>query len=310
MNSATMDPSTILNRALEIASQNLRVEKLLIQLGLDPNNVTYDAVFNRLTDIVLANINIVNLLAFMGAVFFVATLMVRTIVPLRVIGIISNVFFVAYGALAGSAATFFLYLLSLPINVIRLRQMLSLVKKARLSAQGDLSMDWLRPFMSPRKYRHGEVLFHKGDVAKEMFLTVTGKFLVSEIGVELPPGRMMGELGFVAPKNRRTQTVKCIEDGDVLTITYEKLLELYFQNPEFGYFFLRLTSERLMQNIARLEGVIAESRAAAAPAVPAAPAQADEQAAAAPSHGGRMDQGRAAESRAANPSAGLSHPQT
>ena len=36
---------------------------------------------------------------------------------------------------------------------------------------------------------------------------------------------------------------QCIENGDVLTITYEKLLELYFQNPEFGYYFLRLTAE-------------------------------------------------------------------
>jgi hypothetical protein len=262
MNSASLDPTAILNRALEIVAQNLRVEKILIQLGLDPAHLTYDAVFNRLVDIVLANITLANMMALMGATFFVATLMVRTIVPLRIIGIISNVFFIIYGALAGAIPTFLLYLLSLPINVIRLRQMLTLVKKARLSAQGDLSMDWLRPFMSPRKYRNGEVLFNKGDVAKEMFLTVTGKFLVSEIGIELPPGRMMGELGFVAPENRRTQTVKCIEDGDVLTITYEKLLELYFQNPEFGYYFLRLTSERLMQNISRLEGVIAASKAA------------------------------------------------
>ena len=256
MTSANLDPATIFNHALEIATQNLRIEKLLIQLGLDPAHITYDAIFNRLIDITLANINIANTLALIGAILYVATLMMRTIMPLRIVGIISNIFFIAYGALAGAIPTFLLYLLSLPINAIRLRQMQTLVKKARLSAQGDLSMDWLRPFMSPRKYRKGEVLFHKGDVAKEMFLTVTGKFLVTEIGVELPPGRMMGELGFVAPKNRRTQTIKCIEDGDVLTITYEKLLELYFQNPEFGYYFLRLTSERLLQNISRLEGVI------------------------------------------------------
>jgi CRP-like cAMP-binding protein len=257
MNSAgNLDPSTLLDRIIAAASQNLRVEKILIQLGLDPTNVTFDAVANRLIDVGVAHINLANVLALTGAIFFVATLMVRTIVPLRVIGIISNVFFIAYGALAGSAATFFLYLLSLPINAIRLRQMLSLVRKARVSAQGDLSMDWLRPFMSPRKYRKGDVLFQKGDAAKEMFLTVTGKFLVTEINVELPPGRMMGELGFVDPKNRRTQTVECIEDGDVLTITYEKLLELYFQNPEFGYYLLRLTTERLMQNISRLEGIV------------------------------------------------------
>jgi len=254
--SVPLDVSTVLNRALEVASQNLRVERLLLQLGLDPNNVTYQAVFDRVIDVVVAHSTFTNMMALMGAIFFVSTLLVRTIVPLRYIAIISNLFFIAYGALAGAVPTFCMYTLSLPINIIRLRQMLNLVKKARLSAQGDLSMDWLRPFMTPRRYRRGEVLFHKGDPAKEMFLTVTGKFLVTEIGIELPPGRMMGELGFVDPKNRRTQTVECVENADVLTITYEKLLELYFQNPQFGYYFLRLTTERLMQNIARLEGTI------------------------------------------------------
>ena len=261
MRSANIDPAAILNRALEYAAQNLRVEKLLIQLGLDPANISYDVVFNRLVDIVLANINFANMLALIGATLYVVTLMVRTIVPLRVIGIISMVFFIAYGALAGAVATFLLYLLSLPINVIRLRQMLTLVKKARLSAQGDLSMDWLRPFMTPRKYKKGDILFNKGDIAKEMFYTISGNFLIKEIGIELPPGRVLGELGFIDPNNKRTATVESLENGEVLSITYDRLLELYFQNPEFGYYFLRLTTERLMQNIARLEATNAENKA-------------------------------------------------
>jgi len=261
MSSANIDPAAILNRALEYAAQNLKVEKLLIQLGLDTSNISYDVVFNRLVDIVLANINFANMLALVGATLYVVTLMVRTIVPLRVIGIISMVFFIAYGALAGAITTFLLYLLSLPINVIRLRQMLTLVKKARLSAQGDLSMDWLRPFMTPRKYKKGEILFKKGDLAKEMFYTVSGNFLIKEIGIELPAGRVLGELGFIDPNNKRTATVESLENGEVLTITYDRLLELYFQNPEFGYYFLRLTTERLMQNIARLEVTNAENKA-------------------------------------------------
>ena len=51
----------------------------------------------------------------------------------------------------------------------------------------------------------------------------------------------------------------CTEDGHVLTITYEKLLEIYFQNPQFGYYFLVLTSRRLLENISRLEGIIAQT---------------------------------------------------
>lgn len=260
MKSANLDLLAILNPTLEYTVQNFWTEKLLIQLGLDSTNVTFEAIFNRLIDFSLANINSANTLALIGAAFYVATLMVRTIIPIRVLGIISIVFLIGYGVLAGALATLLLYLLSLPVNVIRLRQMLKLVKKAKVAAQGDLSMDWLRPFMIPRKYKSGDVLFNKGDVAQEMFLTVTGKFLVTEIDIELSHGCIMGELGFIAPENRRTQTVKCIEDGEVLTITYDKLLELYFQNPEFGYYFLRLTGERLVQNVTRLEGVIEENK--------------------------------------------------
>lgn len=120
--------------------------------------------------------------------------------------------------------------------------------------------------MTPRDYRKGDQLFRKGDAATEMFLTVTGKFLVTEIGIEIPPGRVMGELGFLSPKNHRTQSVECIENGEVLTISYEKLLEIYFQKPEFGYYFLRLTSDRLLQNFARLEGIIERDKAAVAAA--------------------------------------------
>jgi hypothetical protein len=229
---------------------------MLTSFGIDPSSITFEAIFNRLESFVLASINFANILALLGAIFFVSTLLMRTIIPLRVSAIISDLFFVAYAVIANSITTFILYILLLPINVLRLYQMIKLVKKARISVQGDLSMDWLKPFMTRRKYRKDDVLFRKGEPANEMLYIVTGKFLVKEIGIELSAGRIVGELGFLSPNNRRTQTVECIENGEVLTITYDKLLEIYFQNPEFGYYFLRLTSDRLLQNIARLEGII------------------------------------------------------
>jgi hypothetical protein len=261
MKSIYLDLTSILNRALERASENLSFNKLLVQIGIDPSNVTFEAIIHRLVDIVLANINVASMCALVGAGFYAATMLMRTMVPLRVFGIISALFFMSYGAFAGAISTFLMYLLLLPINSWRLYQMRSLVKRARIAAQGDLSMDWLKPFMNRRAYRQGDVLFRKGQPATEMYLTVTGKFLVTEIGIELPPGRLMGELGFITPNNKRTQTVECIESGEVLTITYDRLLEIYFENPEFGYYFLRLTSDRLIQNIARLEGVIEQNKA-------------------------------------------------
>ena len=261
MQPSIADFSTILDRILDTATDNLRIEKILIEMGLDPNNITYDALFNRLLEIVLANITLANMFALIGAIFFVATLLMQTMVPLRIANMAGCTFFVAFGALSGNVATFLLYLLLLPINAVRLRQMRNLIKKARVATESDTSMEWLRPFMTERKYRKGDVLFRKGDKADEMLLTVTGKFLVTEIGVELPPGLLMGELGFLTPNKQRTATVECIEDGQVLTITYEKLLEIYFQNPQFGYYFLVLTSQRLLENISRLEGIMAQEKA-------------------------------------------------
>src|SRR6267154_2894652 len=254
--------ASILDRILDTAADNLRIAKILVQMGLDPDNITYDTLFNRLLEIVLANITLANMFAVVGAIFLVATLLMHTIVPLRVANMLGCMFFVAYGALSGNVGAFIRYLLLLPINAIRLRQILNLVKRARIATEGDTSLEPLKPFMTERRYRRGDKLFRKNDAAAEMFLTVTGKFLVKEIGVEIPPGRLMGELGFLAPDNRRTGTVECIEDGQVLTITYERLLDIYFQNPQFGYYFLVLTSQRLLENISRLEGIIAQNKIA------------------------------------------------
>jgi hypothetical protein len=254
--------ASILDRILDTAADNLRITKILVQMGLDPNNITYDALFNRLLEIVLANITLANMFALVGSIFLVATLLMQTIVPLRVANIVGCMFFIAYGALSGNVGAFILYLLLLPVNAIRLRQMLNLIKRARIATEGDTSLEPLKPFMTERRYRRGDKLFKKNDAASEMFLTVTGTFLVKEIGVELPPGCLMGELGFLTPNQRRTATVECIEDGQVMTITYEKLLEIYFQNPQFGYYVLVLTSQRLLENISRLEGIIAQEKTA------------------------------------------------
>ena len=212
-----------------------------------------DFVISYLVDFVRSKMDVANLLGVIGGIFYVASICLKTMVPLRMAAIASNIFFIGYGLLARALPTFLMYAVLLPINVVRLYQMQQLVKKVRTASQGDLSMDWLKPFMTRKNFNKGDVLFRKGDAAEAMYYTVTGKFLVTELSVELPPGHLMGELGFLAPDNKRTATVECLEDGQVLYISYDKVRELYFQDPDFGFYFLRLTSERLLQNIARLE---------------------------------------------------------
>ena len=218
-------------------------------------------VATYMIDFIRSKMDLANLLGLIGGIFYVASVTLRTMIPLRIAAIISNILFMGYGLLAKALPTFFMYAVLLPINCFRLYQIQQLVKRVKIASQGDLDMEWLKPFMTKKNFKAGDILFYKGDVANAMYYTVTGKFLVKEFNVELPPGRVMGELGFLAPDNKRTATVECIEDGQVLFIIYDKVRELYFQDPDFGFYFLKLTSERLLQNISRLEGELESQKA-------------------------------------------------
>jgi CRP-like cAMP-binding protein len=98
-----------------------------------------------------------------------------------------------------------------------------------------------------------------------MFCTVTGRYVLLELGVEVERGEVVGELAMLSPDNKRTATLECIEDGKVLSITYEQVEQLYYQNPTFGFYFLRLATARLFDNVARLEGELARRAPAVQP---------------------------------------------
>jgi CRP-like cAMP-binding protein len=85
-----------------------------------------------------------------------------------------------------------------------------------------------------------------------------------ELGIEIKPNPVVGELAMLAPDNRRTATLECVEEGNALSITYEQVEQLYYQNPTFGFYFLRLATARLFENVGKLESELARRRTAPA----------------------------------------------
>jgi CRP/FNR family cyclic AMP-dependent transcriptional regulator len=198
-------------------------------------------------------------IGYLGTLLTLGTYSMKTMVRLRAFGIAANIVFVVYGTLGAVYPTLVLHLVLLPLNALRLRQMLILLRRVREAARGDLSMDWLRPFAHRRHHAAGAPLWRRGDEAHEMLFVLSGRFRAVESGALLAAGDLIGELGFAVPDNRRTQTVECVEAGDVLTITYDELRTLYFQKPAFGFHFLQLVARRL-------QGDAAQAGRAAAPA--------------------------------------------
>jgi hypothetical protein len=207
-----------------------------------------------------------------ASVFVVASSTMRTMIPLRVFGIITNVVLIVSALPSRNYLVIIVQSLVLVLNSYRLHQMLQLVRDVKKSVSSDLSMDWLKPFMTERKYGAGEVLFYKDEKAEDMLYIVSGRFKLVESGMELPVGAIVGELGMLSPLKLRTQTLECVEPGVILSVSYRKVEELYVQNPAFGFYFLRLSSARLFENIAKLEQRLAQQSAPAAMSASPTPA--------------------------------------
>jgi CRP/FNR family transcriptional regulator, cyclic AMP receptor protein len=196
-------------------------------------------------DYVMSFITWNNVLGATGALFYIISMSMKTVIPLRITSLVSALCLLGASLLARSLPAIALYALLLPVHSFRLYQMLALIKKVRIASGTDLSMDWLRPYMQRRKYRKGDILFHKGDLAD---------------------GQIFGELGLLTPGYYRTQSIECVESGRVLTLPYDEVRALYFENPEFGFHFLRLASGRLLEDKERAEQALAAERAAHAAA--------------------------------------------
>ena len=123
-----------------------------------------------------------------------------------------------------------------------------LMRKIRDAAESDLSLDGLLPFMMRRRFRRGQVLFRKGEIAHEMYYIVLGRVQIEEVGKSVGAGAVLGEISMFSPSKQRTASASCESDGELLVMTDDKVRQLYYQNPRFGFRLVQLITRRLIEN--------------------------------------------------------------
>ncbi len=112
-------------------------------------------------------VNWIELAGYIASALVFLTFYMKTMIPLRIIAIASNVAFMTYGLGGRLYPVFILHAILLPLNCLRLVQMHALIRKVRDATQGDMSMEWLIPFMQRRTWTRGKILFRRGDPANE-----------------------------------------------------------------------------------------------------------------------------------------------
>ena len=195
------------------------------------------------------------IVAWTASLFVFLSFFMKTMIPLRLMAIVSNLTFIAYallgiqeGVFDKVAAIFVLHCLLLPLNVVRLYQMKSLIREVKHAADSDEGVKFLIPHMTKRNYPAGHVLFRQGDPADGIFFIQEGSVKLPEFGKTMAEGAVFGEVGIFSPDNQRAGTVVCDEDCTVYEISRDKVLQLYYQNPEFAFYMMRSVARIVQDN--------------------------------------------------------------
>jgi CRP/FNR family cyclic AMP-dependent transcriptional regulator len=193
------------------------------------------------------------ILGYASALLSLAAFSRQTLIPLRILAIASNVGFVIYAGFENQGPTLLLHACLLPLNSIRLHEMIRLTRGIHDANTADFSLEALAPFMRHETYDAGDVVFEKGDAAKRMYVILNGTVDLVEFGKQAKPGDVLGEIGLFAPGGERTATAICRTACEMQSVTYDTVMQLYFQNPQFGLFLLQIITGRLLANIEALQ---------------------------------------------------------
>jgi CRP-like cAMP-binding protein len=128
-----------------------------------------------------------------------------------------------------------------------------LIREVEGAGDNTTGVEVLMPFMSSVSKPAGTTLFRNGEDAVDMYLLTEGRIRLEEFGVDLLPGEVIGEIGIFSPHGKRTATAVCVEDCRLQRITRDRVRELVFQNPRFGFYLLGLIAGRLVDDLKAIE---------------------------------------------------------
>ena len=190
---------------------------------------------------------------FIASGLVLATFSMRTMIPLRLLGIGSNLAFITYGFLAGLLPVLILHVMLLPLNIYRFFEMWRLIRELKQAEDGPHRLAALLPFMSSVSLPSGASLFKKGEPADAMYILTSGRVFLPELDIEIGPGEMVGEIGLFSAGGLRIASAVAKEDCRLQRITRDRMRELVFQNPRIGFHLIGLVTSRLVDNLRAVE---------------------------------------------------------
>ena len=188
------------------------------------------------------------IVGYIASLLVASSFYMKTIIPLRIFAIASNVAFIVYGFACGLVPVLVLHVFLFPLNIVRLLQMRKLIADVNEASNEDVSMEALVPYMTLKKYKKGDVIFEAGDKADRMYYISKGVVRIVGLDLSVTKGEIIGEMGVFSPFKERTDAAVAETELEIYYINEEKIQQLYYQNPRFGFHLIRLLTKRFILN--------------------------------------------------------------
>jgi len=192
----------------------------------------------------------VEVAGYVASLLVFATFYMKTMIPLRITAISSNIAFIVYAFYGGLHPILILHSVLLPLNLVRTVQILRLKGLVERAAKGEYSVEPLRPFMKATRHKAGEIIFRRGDCANCLYMLASGRVRLEEIDHLLEVGDLFGVIGLFSTAHQRTQTARALTNVELLWLAENELMQVCHRNPSLALFFLRLSTDRLTANAA------------------------------------------------------------
>lgn len=188
-------------------------------------------------------------IGWLASLLTIATYSMNSMIPLRILAIGSSVCFVIYAFILQLWPLLLMELILLPINCFRFWQILTLrgrLQRAADANKNDFSV--IRTYGQKRTIPADTRIFERGDPVDSLFFVASGRVLIEEVGAEILPGDIFGEIAFFTDAATRTASARTVDEAEVYEIDRKRFMRLQFEDPSFGMSVMRTVTRRLAAN--------------------------------------------------------------
>lgn len=197
---------------------------------------------------------VIEAVGWLAAALKLATFSMKSMIPLRILVILSSVCFIIYSAVFQIWPLLAIELILLLVNAYRLYEVVALRRLVTdMTDESEPDFSVAMAYGKKRVIQAGDVIFEKGDPVDSLYYLAEGLVEIEGQNVTVAAGKIFGEMAFFNSSAERMATVRCVEDTVVYELNEKRFTRLQYEDPKFAMAVMRLVTKRLVANAAQTE---------------------------------------------------------